>query len=92
MGGIGVSLAQPHHHRLLHLGQAQARAGQWRISERTLHGLALAGGWPGALLAQRWLRHKTIKRSFRIQFWATVALNLAAFVALSPVAQAWWRP
>ncbi|WP_157146267.1 DUF1294 domain-containing protein [Achromobacter insuavis] len=72
--------------------KAQARAGQWRISERTLHGLALAGGWPGALLAQRWLRHKTIKRSFRIQFWATVALNLAAFVVLSPVAQAWWRP
>ena len=41
---------------------------------------------------RRWLRHKTIKRSFRIQFWATVALNLAAFVVLSPVAQAWWRP
>ena len=54
--------------------------------------LILNSARPGALLAQRWLRHKTIKRSFRIQFWATVALNLAAFVVLSPVAQAWWRP
>jgi uncharacterized membrane protein YsdA (DUF1294 family) len=40
-----------------------------------LHLFALAGGWPGALIAQRLLRHKTKKQSFQVVFWATVALN-----------------
>ena len=35
-----------------------ARLGRARVSEATLHGLALACGWPGALLAQQLLRHK----------------------------------
>ena len=46
-----------------------------RIRERTLHLLALAGGWPGALLGQQWLRHKSQKSSFRRRCWLTVALN-----------------
>lgn len=57
--------------------KAAARAGRRRTQERTLHLLALAGGWPGAMLAQQWLRHKTLKRSFRIGFWLTVAINLS---------------
>ena len=40
--------------------------------------LSLAGGWPGALIAQRWLRHKSTKTSFAVEFFATVALNLVA--------------
>ncbi|TVP51811.1 MAG: DUF1294 domain-containing protein, partial [Halomonas sp.] len=32
-----------------------------RVSEKTLHLLGLLGGWPGALLAQQRLRHKTQK-------------------------------
>ncbi len=55
-----------------------AEQGAWRTSEKTLHLLALAGGWPGALLAQQVLRHKSAKRSFRTVFWATVALHAAA--------------
>ena len=47
-----------------------------RISERTLHLLALAGGWPGAYLGSRLFRHKTLKVSFRIVFWLTVAVHL----------------
>ena len=62
--------------------KAAARANRWRISERTLHLLSLAGGWPGALAAQEWLRHKSIKPGFRAVFWATVALNVAAFLML----------
>ena len=54
-----------------------ARTGRRRTPERTLHLLALAGGWPGAMLAQQWLRHKTLKRSFRITFWIIVVVNLA---------------
>jgi uncharacterized membrane protein YsdA (DUF1294 family) len=55
-----------------------ARKGRWRIPEATLHILALIGGWPGALIAQQLLRHKTQKQPFRFIFWITVILNLAA--------------
>jgi len=47
-----------------------------RISEKTLHLLSLFFGWPGAMLAQERLRHKTKKISFRIIFWLTVFLNI----------------
>lgn len=52
--------------------------GEHRIAESTLHVAALAGGWPGALLAQSVLRHKTVKRRFRQWFWCAGALNCAA--------------
>lgn len=58
-----------------------ARSNAYRISEATLHVLSLAGGWPGALLAQQFLRHKTTKVEFRQVFWATVLLNVVALVA-----------
>lgn len=62
-----------------------ATTGGWRTPESTLHVVALAGGWPGAIIAQRWLRHKTLKSSFRIVFWSTVALNLLALaIAVVP--------
>jgi uncharacterized membrane protein YsdA (DUF1294 family)/cold shock CspA family protein len=70
--------------------KSAAQRNAWRMSESTLHGLALAGGWPGALLAQQLLRHKSAKAGFRSVFWVTVVLNVAAFVALcSPLGQAW---
>lgn len=53
--------------------RAQTRG--WRIPESTLHLLELFGGWPGALLAQRFLRHKTSKTSYRVTFWTIVALH-----------------
>lgn len=58
-----------------------ARSGQWRTSENTLHGLALAGGWPGAWFAQQMLRHKSSKTEFRLAYWATVFLNCATLAA-----------
>ncbi|WP_373991868.1 DUF1294 domain-containing protein [Duganella sp. BuS-21] len=54
-----------------------------RIPERSLLLLGLCCGWPGGLLAQRLLRHKTIKTSFQIAFWCSVAANLAALGWLS---------
>lgn len=63
----------------------QAQSGGWRTPESTLHTLALLGGWPGALLAQQWLRHKSSKASFRTVFWFTVGLNMAGLLwLLSP--------
>jgi len=57
--------------------------GNWRTREGTLLGLGLLCGWPGALLAQKGLRHKSSKQSFRNAFWITVLLNLLAFIALN---------
>ena len=56
---------------------------QWRVSESTLLMLGMFGGWPGAIVAQQTLRHKTRKVSFRIAFWATVILNVCAFIAVT---------
>lgn len=64
------------------MDKSAARKGAWRTKESSLHLLSLAGGWPGALLAQERLRHKTRKPSFRIIFWATVATNLGIFLWL----------
>ncbi len=50
---------------------------QWRVSETTLHALDMLGGWPGGLLAQIALRHKTRKMRFRVVFWAIVGTHIA---------------
>lgn len=54
-----------------------------RVSEKSLHLLGVLGGWPGALLAQQRLRHKTQKTSFQLMYWLTVTLNLAGLWWLS---------
>lgn len=60
----------------------------WRVPEKTLHILSVAGGWLGALIAQDKLRHKTQKQPFRAIYWLTVAMNVAAFVwTLTPSGQ-----
>ncbi|WP_374582771.1 DUF1294 domain-containing protein [Pseudoduganella sp.] len=71
------------------LDKSAARHGRRRTPERTLLLLGLAGGWPGALAAQRLLRHKSAKTSFLLKFWLTVALNLAVLAAIG-ASQAGW--
>jgi uncharacterized membrane protein YsdA (DUF1294 family)/cold shock CspA family protein len=63
--------------------KAAAASGSWRTPESTLHLLALTGGWPGALLAQQFLRHKSTKPRFRQVFWATALLNVIGLVVLA---------
>jgi len=65
------------------IDKSAARAGKRRIPEATLHSFSLLGGWPGAIVAQRWLHHKSSKTSFQIIFWATVALNVVGVAALA---------
>lgn len=55
--------------------KSAARQNRWRTPESTLHLLALMGGWPGALVAQQRLRHKTAKVSFLAAFWLTMLIN-----------------
>jgi uncharacterized membrane protein YsdA (DUF1294 family)/cold shock CspA family protein len=57
--------------------------GRWRVSESALLLLGLAGGWPGAIVAQRLLHHKTRKRSFQSVFAGTVVANVIVFVFLT---------
>jgi uncharacterized membrane protein YsdA (DUF1294 family) len=66
--------------------KASAKRGGRRTPEKVLHALAVAGGWPGALLAQHFLRHKSAKARFRPVFWVTVLANVAALVALCSLA------
>ena len=62
----------------------QARGGGWRVPEKRLHVMELLGGWPGGLLGRRWLRHKSVKRSFRIRSGLIVCLHGVL------VGAAWW--
>ena len=54
-----------------------ARSGRRRVPERVLHILELAGGWPGAIAAILWLRHKSSKPAFFVITFAIMGLHLA---------------
>ena len=56
--------------------KAQAAAHGRRVPEQALHLMSLLGGWPGALFAQRQLRHKTRKARFQALFWGTVLAHV----------------
>ena len=62
--------------------KSKAKRGAWRTPESTLHLFALAGGWPGAAIAQQTLRHKSQKKEFRFVFWLTVIANFCALAWL----------
>lgn len=64
------------------LDKSAAQRGAWRTPEKTLHLLALLGGWPAAWWAQQWLRHKSRKPSFRAAYWGTVLLHGTALAAI----------
>jgi uncharacterized membrane protein YsdA (DUF1294 family)/cold shock CspA family protein len=55
--------------------KSSAKWDEWRTPESTLHLISLIGGWPGALIAQNKLRHKSKKFSFKIVYWVTVIIN-----------------
>ncbi|WP_104163553.1 DUF1294 domain-containing protein [Cryobacterium sp. N22] len=63
--------------------KSAATAGRWRVPEATLLLWGVVGGWPGAIVAQQTLRHKTQKASFRSVFWFTVIVNLIVFAVFA---------
>jgi uncharacterized membrane protein YsdA (DUF1294 family) len=52
-----------------------ASRGCRRTPERTLHAMALLGGWPGALVAQQLFRHKRRKNGFMLMTAGIVLLH-----------------
>lgn len=73
------------------LDKTAAARGEWRIREQTLQFFSLFCGWPGAMLAQQMLHHKSRKQSFQTEFWFAVVGNIAVFLFfLSPVAAVFW--
>ena len=70
------------------IDKSAAQRGAWRTPEATLHLFEIAGGWPGALIAQRVFRHKTRKQPFQAIFWAAVIANCAALFWLIHAEQA----
>ena len=64
------------------LDKEAAERGRRRTPEVTLHLVSVAGGWPGALIAQHVFLHKTKKQPFRTVFWCTVVTNCVALAWL----------
>nr|WP_298125697.1 DUF1294 domain-containing protein [uncultured Pseudoxanthomonas sp.] len=62
------------------LDKHAAQTGRWRTPESTLHLLELAGGWPGAWIAQLTLQHKSRKADYRVAFWTMVVLHGIALI------------
>jgi uncharacterized membrane protein YsdA (DUF1294 family)/cold shock CspA family protein len=71
------------------LDKVAALKGMRRTPESRLHLVSLIGGWPGAMLAQRNLRHKTQKRSFQTTYWTTVVLNVGGLILWQTPAGRW---
>lgn len=61
----------------------RAIAGQRRIPESDLLGLALIGGSPGAMLARHLFRHKIRKQPFSTQLMVIIVLQIGAIIGFS---------
>ena len=57
---------------------AKARKGAWRITEKTLIGLAVAGGSIGAMAGMSFFHHKTRKPLFKIGIPVILIIEAAA--------------
>lgn len=62
--------------------KGRAVRGGGRLPEAQLLAIDALGGWPGGLVAQQLLRHKTAKPSYQFVFWLIVASYEAG--------AAWW--
>lgn len=61
------------------MDKTKAHKNQWRTPESTLHLLELFGGWPGALITQRVIRHKNKKASYQNVFWTIVIIHFISW-------------
>ncbi|MFH7617717.1 DUF1294 domain-containing protein, partial [Pseudomonas syringae group genomosp. 7] len=71
--------------------KGQAANGGQRTPANALHVTELQGGWPGALLAQQVVRHKTRKVSFQIVRWRIVLVHQAPGIAWLVLGKRLWQ-
>lgn len=57
------------------IDKRRAARSLWRVPEATLHLMELAGGWPGALLAIKLVRHKSSKPAYWIVTWLIAVVH-----------------
>ena len=62
--------------------KAQSRTHGWRVPELVLHGLAIAGGFPGGWAGRSVFRHKTKKGFFVFVLSGSTAIHLGLMYAL----------
>jgi uncharacterized membrane protein YsdA (DUF1294 family) len=68
---------------LMHLVDKQrAINNRRRIPEKTLHSMELIGGWPGAILITRAIRHKTSKPRYMWTLYAIATLHVLGWMLL----------
>lgn len=67
------------------IDKKRARKNKWRISERTLIGVAFLMGGPGAVFGMHVFRHKTQKISFRILISVAVLVNAAILIFIERI-------
>lgn len=65
------------------LDKRAAINGNRRTPESTLQTFSLIGGWPGGLIAQRILHHKSSKKSFVLTYWLMVLLNISGLLMVT---------
>lgn len=77
---------------LFYIDKKRSETNGWRIAEYYLHLVELLGGWPGALLGQKYIRHKTQKWKYKLVLWAIILVHAAFwgyfFYGLST--KFWW--
>jgi uncharacterized membrane protein YsdA (DUF1294 family) len=73
---IWVAIASAITFLLYGFDKAQSKKGGWRVPEVVLHGLALAGGFPGGWAPRSMFRHKTKKGIFMFVLVVSTALHL----------------
>lgn len=78
MGAGGMLVVSAITYAMYAHDKKRAVSNEWRVPENTLHLAEMLGGWPGAFLAQRRLRHKCSKPTYQAVFWLIVLLHQAA--------------
>ena len=69
------------------IDKRRATRNERRIPERTLHGLELGFGWPGALAGMLVFRHKTRKARYLVVTALVVLVHVALFGAALALAR-----
>ena len=73
---IWVAIASGITFLLYGFDKAQSKKGGWRVPEIVLHGLALAGGFPGGWAGRSVFRHKTKKGIFVFVLTVSTVIHL----------------